>query len=297
LGSMMAGTDQLITDAGSFQSDYGSIISRLGSETSAGIIMANLPYVTDIPYCNTGDIVFRSVAALGITDPVPVVFDPNFQPVDFDPSEGVLYIPLITEETTVQHLLLSGISAYQAGLGVPDSTYLYDHYFFPMGPVIGGGQAHAIEAGMQAAGLVTSGLPLTGEYTLTETETTNLNAAVDGFNAIIGGIASTYSIPLVDANVMLSELNTSGIDGYTGKFLPVAAAMGMPTAFSLDGIHLSNGGAAIIANAFIEKINAAAGSEIPLINASQYAGQYSGGAAAKLTMKQIKQIESVFGIK
>jgi len=295
LSSMVNGTDQFITAISVFQSDLSAIISNIASETSAEIIFANIPYVTDIPYCNTGRMVFSTVPALGINTEVPVVFDSNFQPVDFDASEGVLYIPLITEETSVEHLLLSGISAYQSGLGVPDSAYLYDHYFVAMGEEVGTAQARAIESVMQGGGLITTGLPLTAEYTLAETETTNLNNAVDSYNAIIESIASSNGIPLVDANSLLSELYTTGMDGYSGRFLPVAAAMGMPTAFSLDGIHPSNGGYAIIANAFIEKINSATGSSIPLINTSQYASQYASGATVKLSMEYIKQIQGIFG--
>jgi lysophospholipase L1-like esterase len=89
--------------------------------------------------------------------------------------------------------------------------------------------------------------------TLTSAEASTIKDAVDGFNQTIASLASTYSVPTVDANALLTELNVNGLDGATGKFVMVDPAT---TAFSLDGVHPNNAGYSIVANAFIGKINA-----------------------------------------
>lgn len=258
LGAALDGGDlDQITSQSDFDTRMESILTQLQNDLpNTVIIMANIPYVTDIPYINTLDGVFLGG--------IPMVFDETLQPVDFG---GGTYLPLVTSETTVEHITLVGLGAYQQGLGIPDSAYMVDN----LG--LGQGQAAQLEAEMIAAGLIPTGFPLDGSMTLTSTEASTIKDAVDGFNQTIASLAGTYSVPTVDANAMLTELNENGIDGATGKFVMVDLAT---TAFSLDGVHPNNAGYAIIANAFIGKINAALQLETPIpeVDVSSKLGQY-----------------------
>jgi len=280
LGAALDGGDLTqLTSAADFQTRYTQILTRLGTELDqVAIFIANLPDVTDIPYINTLDIIFRDLPGQGLK---PVLFDATFQPIDFG---GGLNLPMYTAETGVAHVTLPGLIAYQQGIGVPDSAVLVDQYMLPSAT------ASLIVAGLTANGVTVTGMPIPGDMTLTVDETTAISTRVGEFNAIISGIATGGStpIPVIDANSFLNTLNTSGIDGASGRFVLLSPHN---TAFSLDGVHPSNAGHAIIANAFIQTINGAfqaAGVDgfqpIPTLNVADYFGQYAPAPTANVTI-------------
>lgn len=285
LGAALNGGNlAMITPQADFQAQFTTLLTELRGKTQAAIVMANIPYVTDIPYINTMDLIFQSIPALGITQPVPVVFDANFQPVDFDASANILYLPLLTQETGLAHLTLPALSAYQTGVGVPNAEALTQ-----MG--ISAAQAQALEQGMIAAGLNPTGLPLPGTVSITNTENDAIKQAVDGFNSTLRELAVQFQIPLVDVNSLLTTLNTSGLDGYSGRFVLLDPEN---TAFSLDGVHPNDGGNAIVANAFIDVINTAFGLDLPQVNTADFRGQYASGSAITVTLEAIEQVKAIF---
>lgn len=282
--ALNGGNPALITPQADFQTLFTTLLTELHAKTNAKIIMANIPYVTDIPYINTMDIIFRPIPALGISQSVPVVFDATFQPVDFDASANFLYLPLLTEEKNVAHLTLPALSAYQTGVGIPNAAALIQ-----MG--LPEAQAQALELGMKAAGLNPTGQPLPGTMSIAATENLTIKQAVDGFNTTLQALATQFHIPLVDANAMLTQLNSSGLEGFSGRFVMLDPAN---TAFSLDGVHPNDGGYALVANAFIEKINASFNLAIPKLNCPDFKGQYAGGISAQMTMEVVEQVKAIF---
>jgi lysophospholipase L1-like esterase len=273
-----------ITPQSDFQTQYTTLLTELRGKTHAAIVMANIPYVTDIPYINTMDLIFRAIPALGIMQPVPVVFDSKFQPVDFDPSTNVLYLPMLAEEADLAHLTLPALSAYQTGVGVPNAAALT-----AMG--IPADQAQKLEQGMAAAGLIPTGLPLPGTVSITAVENEEIKQAVDGFNSILWDLAAQFQIAVVDVNQLLTTLNTSGLEGYSGRFVLLDPEN---TAFSLDGVHPNNGGNAIVANAFIDAMNTAFELKLQKLNPEDFKGQYVGGDAIHVTQEAIEQVKGIF---
>jgi hypothetical protein len=92
--------------------------------------------------------------------------------------------------------------------------------------------------------------PLEDKHVLNATEEAEVTTATAKFNSIISSLASSKGLAFVDANTKMKELSqNSGIqfDGvkYTAKFVTGGA-------FSLDGVHLTGRGYAIIANEFIK---------------------------------------------
>jgi len=246
------------------------------------IIIANIPNISDIPYVNTLDIIFRPVEQFGITTPVPVMFDETFQPIDFDPTAGTLYLPLLTEEPlgSVEHVLLPAITAYQQGIGVPDSAALVNLGIDPL-------VASFIVAQLEANDINPTGQPLPGTLTLTSEETQTIETAVAGFNNFLSGLG----LPLVNMNKKLEELNNGQIPGFSGKYVFLAPAN---TVFSLDGIHLNNAGYALVANEFIEVINQTFGLSIPEIDASKFLGQYAGARVDRIASSALEQVKEIF---
>lgn len=307
LGATLAGGDTtIVTPLTAFQAAYQAAIDRLKTIRGGNldIIVANIPNVTDIPYVNILDAVRQPIPLLGITSPVPVLFQsqPNalggidFVPIDF----GGFYLPLYTEEfaSGVTHVLLPALSEYQSsGLGVPDSAIIASTLITLAGwdTLTASATAQQLVLGMMSAGLTPSGIPVPGNLTITVAEETAIEAAVTGFNQIISSIAAMEGIPIADANQLLSDVNTNGIDGFSGKFV---LSDPLSTAFSLDGVHPDNAGYAIVANEFIKAINQAlnlsGSNQIALIDTDQFRGQYVGTSIGKLSREAANLVKPLF---
>jgi lysophospholipase L1-like esterase len=101
--------------------------------------------------------------------------------------------------------------------------------------------------------------PIDDAGVLTAAEAVTVQAQVTAFNQVIAAQAQAAGATLVDINALFKQLTTSGItiNGYTGT----AGFLG--GFFSLDGIHPTNTGYAVVANKFIDTMNAAMSTKIP----------------------------------
>ncbi len=96
-------------------------------------------------------------------------------------------------------------------------------------------------------------IPLADKWVLTPEEQTELSTAIAGYNAGISAVAEANpSIVLYDANTRLQRLSQRGI---TSEGIRVTSEFGTGGTFSLDGVHLTPRGNAVIANELIEIIN------------------------------------------
>lgn len=109
--------------------------------------------------------------------------------------------------------------------------------------------------------------PMQDNTTLTANETAQVKAATDAFNATIQSIADSKGLAFVDANAILAQVANGGIsaDGYT-----LTSAYVTGGAFSLDGVHPSPRGYALIANEFLKAINAKYGSNFKGVSLADY---------------------------
>jgi len=115
-------------------------------------------------------------------------------------------------------------------------------------------------------------VPLADNWVLTPEEQATANAALTVYNQTIAALAVQYDIAFVDANALLVELGTNGFTLSDGSM--VTATFGTGGGFSLDGVHPSPRGYAILANAFAEAINTKYGSNLPGVNPLGFTGLY-----------------------
>lgn len=102
-------------------------------------------------------------------------------------------------------------------------------------------------------------------WVLDATEVATIQAAITGFNQTIAADAAAAGMPVVDINALMNQMaaNPPTVGGvplllrYNGGLL------------SLDGVHPSDIGHALIANAFIRTMNAKWHMGIPKLSASQ----------------------------
>ena len=113
-----------------------------------------------------------------------------------------------------------------------------------------------------------SELPIPANYYLSRQQIAEIKSTIIGYNNAIKELADEYNLAFVDINSLLKEAVTGIIyDGLNFNTQYVSGGI-----FSLDGIHLSPRGNAIIANHFIEAINNRYGSTIPKVSPTQFPG-------------------------
>jgi lysophospholipase L1-like esterase len=111
--------------------------------------------------------------------------------------------------------------------------------------------------------------PIENQYVLDANEITLVKDYVSSYNASIKFAAATKQLPVFDAFAYFNYLKANGllINGVSTNTNYISGGI-----FSLDGVHLTPRGYAIVANQFIGVINAQYGSNIPLANVSAYNG-------------------------
>lgn len=102
---------------------------------------------------------------------------------------------------------------------------------------------------------------------MTNAEQELIKDATDRYNQVISGLAQANDLAFVDANAMLNTLATEGI-AFDGGFVTSDFVTG--GAFSLDGIHLTPRGNAIVSNRIIEAINNTYNADVPEVNVGSY---------------------------
>lgn len=114
-------------------------------------------------------------------------------------------------------------------------------------------------------------LPLEDKWVLTPDEKALTLAATDAYNATIKSIADTNGLAFVDFKAILQQAATTGVtDGnFTLKTNLVTGGL-----VSLDGIHLTARGYAVMANKFLEAIDATYGSNFIKAKAKVSVGSY-----------------------
>ena len=119
-------------------------------------------------------------------------------------------------------------------------------------------------------------LPLEDKWVLIPSEQDEIAAATQAYNATISSVASSYNLALVDLNSILVEAASTGVqfDDYILTSDLVTGGLA-----SLDGVHLTARGYALMANSFLKAIDATYGSNFEasgnLASASDYPVVYS----------------------
>ena len=284
----------------------GSINGILQTMTSVGAqgVIANLPDVTTIPFLTT--VPFAPLSPLN-PDFAPQIPALNAQFAGLNQVFDALGVPerkLVFSETAASAVVIKDesladlsaqITATLQAVGTDPATsavlgFVYgqarqatadDLLVLTSQNVIAelNEEAFATLQGLglppaTAGQLAVNGItwPLEDQWVLTPEEQDTANAAVTAYNQRIEGLAQQYDLAFVDANALYDELRENGILLADRSVVTDDFAVG--GGFSLDGVHPSPRGYAIIANAFVEAINAKYGSNLPGVNPLDFTGLY-----------------------
>ena len=115
-------------------------------------------------------------------------------------------------------------------------------------------------------------IPLADQWVLTPEEQDAVATATTSYNQTIAALAAQYDLALVDAKAYLDGVVANGVMLSDGSVVTDTYATG--GGFSLDGVHPSPRGYALLANLFIEAINEKYGSNLPGVEPLDYTGLY-----------------------
>jgi hypothetical protein len=110
-------------------------------------------------------------------------------------------------------------------------------------------------------------VPLADNWVLSKDEVQEVRVATDAYNASIEAIANAKGLAFVNANALQSQIAQGGI---AANNFTVTSAYVTGGGFSLDGVHPSPRGYALIANEFFRAINATYGSNFKGVNIGLY---------------------------
>jgi lysophospholipase L1-like esterase len=281
-----------ITDPTVFASVYSSMVDALTANGAKGVV-ANIPYVTSVPYFTTVPTnpipglpptsaaqlnqLFGGINAALTANGLPTRFATLLSD-DGNPATTEANPLLIKDESLIN---ISGAitAALTPVFGAPTAGYLGSIY----------GQArHASNAPatrdyivLTARGVIATtqagapspfntigvSYPMQDNTTLTAAETAEVKTATDAYNASIQAIATSKGLAFVDANATLAQVANGGISGNGYNVTSTYVTGG---GFSLDGVHPSPRGYALIANKFMEAINTTYGSNLKGVDLSNY---------------------------
>ncbi len=118
--------------------------------------------------------------------------------------------------------------------------------------------------------------PLQDKWVLLPSEQLEIKAATDAFNSVIKNAADQAGLAFVDANAIMREMASTGFS--SGNFV-LEADLVTGGAFSLDGVHPTARGYALMANEFLKAIDATYGSNFEvsesLVDIGKYPTNYS----------------------
>ncbi len=272
-----------ITDPNVFAGVYSTLITTLTSGGAKGVV-ANIPYVTTVPFFTTVptnpiplDAATAGQLNTALLGPVDAILTALGQPDRLITLTASANNPLLIKDESLTDLSAQltailaskGIPAAQAGLmgslyGQARHATTKDYILLTARGVIGTLQP-GYPAPFNKVGVT---FPMEDKTTLTVTETAEIKTATDAFNITIKTLASSKGLAFVDANALMAQIASTGIASNNYSFLSTYVTGGT---FSLDGVHPGQRGSALIANKFIEAINATYGSNLKGVDVSNYA--------------------------
>jgi phospholipase/lecithinase/hemolysin len=161
----------------------------------------------------------------------------------------VTAIAFLTSAEDVADLVGLPLDVIGPPLGIGVGDFVLPDAVPLIGPILGG----------QASG------PLPANLVLTAAEVALIQDAVVQYNEVIETQARAHRVPVVDVNRLLETARRRGL--FVGPYRLTTDFLG--GLFSLDGVHPTNTGYAIIANEFIEKLNRRYDAQIRRVNERQ----------------------------
>ena len=288
-----------ITDPTVFASVYNSLVTGLTANSAKGVV-ANLPYVNTLPYFTTVPFNPLSTSVLGggnvavgqatITQLNTLLYGPLKSALTFFGAGDRINLlsttvanPVLIKDESLPNLSAQLTAAFTPSLGAQTAAFYgavfgqarqataTDLVLLPTQSAIGAaptattsGLGFAPPSPLDKFGIT---FPLQDMHVLIPTEVAQIKVATDAYNVSIKAIADAKGLAFVDAKAIMDKLSTTGI---VGNNFTMTSTYVFGGSFSLDGVHPSPRGYALISNAFIDAINSKYSSTLKKVDLGKY---------------------------
>jgi lysophospholipase L1-like esterase len=260
-----------ITPPATFDAVYNGMVAQLTAGGRKGVI-ANLPYVSTLPYFRTVpynpvpldaatiSLLMNTTNGYGLYNGgLQLALANNLITPAEVAKRTIAFHPGLDNSVVIVDSYLTDLSA----LGIPSyrQATAEDLIVLPARAFIGttvGGNPYQVNG---------VSVPLADKWVLSKDEVNEVQTATDAYNATIFAAKEANGLAFVNAKDIMTQLTTTGIvdGGYTMTSTYVTG-----NAFSLDGVHPSPKGYALIANKFLKAINETYGSNFKGVNLGGY---------------------------
>jgi lysophospholipase L1-like esterase len=280
-----------ITDPTVFASVYNSLVTGLTANSAKGVV-ANLPYVNTLPFFTTVPVSPLSPATLGanLSTLNAQLYGPLKQALTvFGAGDRINLLsataanPLLIRDESLPNLSAQLTAAFTPTLGAQTAAFYgavfgqarqttsADLVLLTTQSAIGAAPT-AANSGLgiaPPAPLNSFGIsyPLQDMHVLIPSEIAQIKVATDAYNVSIKAIADAKGLAFVDAKAIMDKLSTTGI---VGNNFTMTSQFVFGGSFSLDGVHPSPRGYALISNAFIDAINSKYSSTLKKVDLGKY---------------------------
>jgi len=264
-----------ITRTDTFNLKAQRIVNALTAGGAKGVV-SNIPDVTGIPFFTTvGAAARATLAAANVPSAAPFVYTTGILAPGQANTRVATTLASIRDASGNGTLLLTLTASPYVGLyGQPTGKYWRDFYAqakpgLPATiPTLGVFLA-ALQVDTTKAFGQSSQNPFPSTLVLDATEQTAVATATTAFNTSLLNAANAKGLAFFDANsyfrgIAAGGTATNGVNN-TADFI-------RGNLFSLDGVHPTPRGYALVANEIIKVINAKYGSTLALVNGNDYRG-------------------------
>lgn len=152
---------------------------------------------------------------------------------------------------------------------LPSSTIIGTVNMESVGALMAQGLPQALAGQFSVEGVT---LPLADKWVLIPSEQADIKSATDSYNQSIAAVADQYDLALVDFKSILEAASSpTGLPDGNFIFTTNLATGGL---ISLDGVHLTSRGYAVMANEFLKAIDAKYGSNFIAAGVKANVGDY-----------------------
>ena len=248
-----------LTPTANFTAAYNALATQLAANGRKGVV-ANLPYVTALPYftavpfnavplnaatatqLNAGYAQYNGGLVVAQNAGLISAAERTRRTITFAAGQNAV----VMVDSYLTNLSALGLPSYRQATSA-DLLVLPSRSI--IGTTVGGNPA-------QVNGV---SVPLEDKWVLSSDEVAEVKAATDSYNLVIQAAATANNLAFVDAKTVMDQLSTTGINFNTYNMTSTYVTGG---SFSLDGVHPSARGYALITNLFIDAINAKYGSTL-----------------------------------
>ena len=284
-------TSDDITNNDVFAQTYQGLVEALTAGGRKGVLL-NIPDVTSIPFFTTvpnnalvldaeqaanltgffqavAGIVTAQIAGTGVPLPQAQAIASQYA-ITFNVGPNLFLLktevtptnPLGFRQMTEQELLLLTIDSGALAQGY-GSVVLTQEVLQVLGILAAGG----MPTPEQGALVINAINPIEDKDVLDAEELTAISMAQSSYNATIEGLAATNGLAFVNAKSLLAQVAGSGVTFDGGVITSTFASGG---GFSLDGVHPTPRGHALITNAILDAIEDTYGAKAPRVSPGEF---------------------------